>query len=402
MRLPSVVAAVVATAFCVSVSAAFADSEEGFEAYEAGGKPGGGWTLLFNALADPTNNRVVDTQSCSGRKSLQLYGSHEGTWAGEAELPLFNYANSFFVEGMVRPDDSSAGPTFFREAEIGIVYRGDSRHAYKSARIVFTANDFIAVGLANAVSQQALAYTPNKWYRCRLSVLPAYKRAFFTVDGHYFGSRNIPAGEWAETGFRINVNSPDGRAWFDDISSRGASEATAPYLEPMAFLIEAIKGYQPGVDRPANAPVSFPLVPAPVAALYATGIPEELQSQMDRLKSERKLIVALGGVDLEVTDPLRRSYGKAGGALPGASYEAEDLDGNGDAETAVLLDAHGFAAGHWDVRVTNPDKGAGATYSLFFYDPDRELLMPLGVGATLDAGVSADYRFETAPEPAQP
>ena len=153
-------------------------------------------------------------------------------------------------------------------------------------------------------------------------------------------------------------------------------------------------------NGPMNVPVRVSRLPAYVNGIYGAALPKQLEEQIDRFRAERKWVLAFGDVDLEVTDPLGHKLTKADGG--NAAFATADLDGDGDNESMALLDAAHFAVGRWEVKASHAGRGGDVKYSLVFYDPERQLLTPLGIDQTLKPGASAGYSFNVAAEPAKP
>ena len=372
---------------------------DGFESYPAGGYPGGGWQMRYNAVSDPANNKVVSTVSYSGSKSLQLYGKHGGCWAAEAGMWLPAWTEPYLTSGVVRPGNESGAGCHTNEAGFTFVRYYTSNTAPKAGGIGFEHDQSIGVGAT--VFTPGLTYTSYQWYHVAMGAIPARKRLFYTIDGRYVGSRDVPAAEWVSS-FSLNLGSGDGIAWFDDVKA-GRVGAAGPYLEPMSCLTDAIEDKLGSYAGPMNVPIPFTIIPQYVADIYSdAGVPisAALTEQCDDLADDKKWIGALCDVELTVTDPLGRYVDKDGGDLPGASYLCEDLDGDGDNEVCILLDASEYLMGRYTVEVTNPDPDNVETYSLFHYDPAGELLVPIITDGILTAGGSATHQFEPVPEPA--
>jgi len=384
----------IAAKYGVGLTGAPAAEEEiadGFEDYDAEGSPGGGWVMRFNADADRKNNKVVDDGAFSGDKCLQVYARGYAAHVGR-HLPASK--DPFVVTVMVRPGDEATREGFGLEAKVGLVWAYEGVYAYDTGAIGFRADRTITHWGPVATFVRNPVYTPKAWHVARIAVLPGARRFFYSVDGQYLGCRgDIPDAQWPADGFHVDLCTGNGIVWFDDLSVRKVG-AAGPYLEPLAILTQEIAGRVKAAPGPMTEPVDFKLLPQELKALFlgaGAGLPQALLEQCDRFQREKTWLVAFGDVELGATDPLGRRVGPERADIPKAAYVREDLDGDGKKETSLLLDKGDLPTGTYSIEVVNPDARNAAGFSLFYYDPEKEILTPLAWKSTIPAGAGRKF-----------
>ena len=405
MKLLLTIGIIIAASIAVVQVATGESIQEDFETYAVGGYPGGDWVMKYNAISDPANNLIVDSLPDNAfmyGKALQLYGNHgpSASWAAAAYIPIPSWNDPFYVSALIRPGDESSPGGHYVEAKMGLARGFDLiwPGVYYSGSVRFVGDDSLTGPEdPSSLFASGIHYYPNAWHHVHIGVVPSERRLYYRFNGMYMGSSDVPDEKWPDDGFYLAFESGDGIAWIDKVIMAKPPDLR-PYIEALAIasadIIATISPFVGGPPLPDSTTMLLGVESMQFFADLGMPIPAELQWQFGLLENER-MFAAYCDVELRVTDPLGRYVDSEGGNIPGARYYREDFNGDGEKEVIVLLEENEFPLGEYSVEVTNLDLDNAEEFSLGYYDPELEVLVPLAAGDMLDPGSSIGFLFTT-------
>jgi len=185
---------------------------DSFETYNLGSFPST-WIADANGY-DVTTNKVVNTTSSDGSKSLQLFGQIDGCWGALAYRSL-TVTDHYYIEVDVKNGNESLSGCHPDRGCIGI--RQGTSWLNSAREFVRFSGDGIVYGAGN---KPLMNYTTNTWY----SVLIEYKKVSsnkvilsFWIDGMSHGSLTVLAIPEENSLNNLEFCTQEGTVWFDKV-----------------------------------------------------------------------------------------------------------------------------------------------------------------------------------------
>lgn len=121
----------------------------------------GGWTIKYNGTGD-ANQKVVDTKSKNGTKSLQLEG--KSSWAAELYKNISGTPEKLNIEGWINVEKILGGLT----GGIDLVNPDGATWGARISRLQFYGGRISTIYYPNGSTYDIQPYTAGEWYHIRM------------------------------------------------------------------------------------------------------------------------------------------------------------------------------------------------------------------------------------------